>query len=1033
MWRVAKAMVVLVVLMLIPSTARAQASIAGVVKDTSGAVLPGVTVEASSDVLIEKVRSAVTDGTGQYRIVDLRPGIYVVTFKLTGFNAVRRDAIELTGVATATINADLKVGDLSETITVTADTPLVDVQSVRRQTTVTGDVLNVLPTARAYGAVMQLIPSLQTQASFTPGARDVQVTPGMSVFGGQGGRENEGRLQVDGINTGASVNGGGVSGYIANITDAQEVVFTTSGGLGEAEVGGPALSVVPKTGGNALKGSFYVAGVSGGMVSSNYTEALKAAGLSTPGQLLKLWDFSGGLGGPVLKDRLWYFLNIRNEGAHRSVPGMYANKNAGDPTKRTYDPDLTRQSVTAGNYMIQNLRLTIQATPRNKVGLFWDEQIPCNGATWSSAEDGCRTQPTSGFIYGGSALFAPEAGGTGAGGTSGGYQHKFQRVQQATWSSTVTSRLLLEAGFGTYLTRYGSNEQPGNPTRDLVRVTEQCTAGCAVNSSIPNLTFRAMDWEYNWIGTHTWRASATYVTGAHNMKFGYQGAFLVYDPMVFTNNNFLSYQVNNGVPTQLTESLNPFDRKDRVRYHSLYGQEQWTHDRMTIQGAVRFDHAWSYFPEQKVGGTRFLPTPLVFPETKGVTGFNDITPRVGLAYDMFGNGKTSVKVNFGKYLEAAAALGIWSANNPVTRISTVASRAWTDVNDNFVADCDLLNKGAQDLRSVGGDVCGALNPQTFGAQVFANTIDPKVLGGWGERSGDWQIGTSVQHEVLPRVSVEVGYFRRWLVNFITTDNRAVGPSDFGTFSVTAPPDPRLPGGGGYVVADLYNVALNKFGQTDNFITSASNFGKQYQTYNGLMINVSARPKNGLTLQGGINAGKTVADVCEVRAQLPELTVGPPSPLVNLVGPTNPYCHNDPGLITRASGLAAYNVPKIDVLVSGTFRTDPGLALAANYGVPNAVVAQSLGRPPSSTTPFVTVNLVKPGDVWGDRVNEIDLRVAKILRFGRTRTNVGLDLYNVLNSSAVLSYNQTFIPNGSWLRPTLLMTSRFAKVSATIEF
>jgi hypothetical protein len=188
-----------------------------------------------------------------------------------------------------------------------------------------------------------------------------------------------------------------------------------------------------------------------------------------------------------------------------------------------------------------------------------------------------------------------------------------------------------------------------------------------------------------------------------------------------------------------------------------------------------------------------------------------------------------------------------------------------------------------------------------------------------------------------------------------------------------------------------------------------------------MINLSARPRNGLTVQGGLNTGKTVIDTCEIRAQLPETAV------------TNPYCHNDPGLVTRTSGLVAYTLPKIDVLVSGTFRSDPGLVLAANYAVPSALVAQSLGRPVAGNVANVTVNLLAPGDVWGDRVNELDLRVAKILRFGRTRTNVGLDLYNVLNSSAVLNSNQTFIPNGSWLRPTLVLTSRFAKVSATIDF
>ena len=316
MQRLLPASTLLAGFLILPTTVLAQASITGVVKDTSGAVLPGVTVEASSAVLIERTRSALSDGTGQFRIVDLRPGTYTVTFTLTGFSGVRREGIELTGSFTATVNAEMRVGALAETITVAGESPIVDTQSVRRQTTIAADLLTSIPTARSWAATAVLIPAIVTQSGNTA---DLQVTPQMTVFGGSGGRANEGRMQVDGLNTGASLNGGGVSTYLADIANAQEVSLTTSGGLGEAEVGGPTLSIVPKTGGNSIRGSFYSAVVTGGMVGSNYSDALRNAGLATPGKLLKLWDVTGGLGGPIRKDRLWFYATARDEGQYRSI------------------------------------------------------------------------------------------------------------------------------------------------------------------------------------------------------------------------------------------------------------------------------------------------------------------------------------------------------------------------------------------------------------------------------------------------------------------------------------------------------------------------------------------------------------------------------------------------------------------------------------------------------------------------------------------------------------------------------------------
>src|SRR4051794_35861706 len=377
----------LTAVVLFPITARAQASIAGVVKDASGAVLPGVTVEAASPVLIEKVRSASTDGAGQYRIINLLPGTYSVTFTLTGFGTVKREDIELSGSFTAAVNADLKIGGVAETITVTGETPIVDTQSVRRQTTLSGELLTSVPTARSWAATALLIPGIVTIGG---GPTDVQVTPQMTVFGGAGGRNNEGRMQVDGLNAGAGLGGSGVSTYVADISNAQEVVTTTSGGLGEVEVGGPTLSIIPRSGGNSIKGAAYLSGVSRGMVGSNYSDALKAAGLTTPGQLLRQWDYTFGIGGPIKKDRLWYYVTARDEGQYRSIPNLYPNLNAGDATKRLYAPDTSREVQGAESWRLYVVRLTYQASLRNKFNIHWDEQHPCNGSTYGTTGDGCR-------------------------------------------------------------------------------------------------------------------------------------------------------------------------------------------------------------------------------------------------------------------------------------------------------------------------------------------------------------------------------------------------------------------------------------------------------------------------------------------------------------------------------------------------------------------------------------------------------------------------------------------------------------------
>ena len=313
------AALLLSVIVLAPATARAQqASITGVVRDTSGAVLPGVIVEATSPALIEKVRSVVTDSTGQYRIVDLRPGDYTVTFMLTGFSTVKREGIELTGSFTATVNADLRVGSLEETITVSGESPTVDVQSSKRQQVLPDELIQAIPTARVYHSLMGLIPGINLSGTSDVGGLG---GPAVITFSIHGGRFSEGRLQLDGTSTGAAVGGSGTSYYVVDVGNAQEVTFSTSGGMGESETGGPLMNVVPRQGGNVRNGTIFANGASGALQSSNFTQELKDAGLAAPGELQKIWDVNGTFGGPLMKDRLWYVVTGRYQGNRKYVEG----------------------------------------------------------------------------------------------------------------------------------------------------------------------------------------------------------------------------------------------------------------------------------------------------------------------------------------------------------------------------------------------------------------------------------------------------------------------------------------------------------------------------------------------------------------------------------------------------------------------------------------------------------------------------------------------------------------------------------------
>jgi hypothetical protein len=1009
---------------LLPTLAGAQATIAGTVRDTSGAVLPGVTVEASSPALIEKVRTAVTDGNGQYQVVALRPGTYVVTFTLPGFSIVRREGLELTAANVATINAELRVGGLQETITVSGEAPIVDVQSTSRNQTLSADVLSTVPATRGYNALVFLVPSV------TGGSNQVDLSPLMRIFYSHGGRANEGRVQVDGLSVGAALNGGGVSLYVPDTTNTQEMTLNLSGGLGEAETGGAVANIIPKSGGNAFAGSGFLSTAGRWSQGSNLDDRLRGFGLQDPPELVKNWDTSASVGGPIRRDRVWFYGVLRSFGQQDTIGGMYANKNAGDPTKWNYEKDVNIKARNATRRTIAAIRGTVQISPRNKLGVYFDHQQWCDGSSMRQDGDGCRLSGSD-WVASGTATVAPEAASGSNGGLSAaGYHDKSTKLGQITWTSPISNRLLFEAGLSSFVNIWGRLEPPG-AIRNLIPVQEQAS----IDGMPAGLVYRGLGLtDVNAQNPNVWRASVSYVTGANAMKVGYQAGYHVSDMSFTGDQQELLYRFNNGVPNQLTMNIRNWDTSDHTRYDALYAQDQWTHRRVTLQGAVRYDRAYSWHPAEGNGSNApdaFVPRPISFARTDGVTGYNDITLRGGAVWDVRGNGKTSIKTNLGKYLQSANNQDRYTINNPAqgTRFPRATNRSWNDANQNYVPDCDLMNPATN------GE-CGAWQTPNFGNPI-GSSIDPDILHGWGVRPSDWQFGVSVQREILPRTSVEASYNRRWFQNFLATDNLALGPNDVDRFTIVAPQHPDLPGGGGYTATylDPRTLAVN------NYTTFESDYGKRSQYWHGVDINVNARTSGGLVLQGGTSSGRGVQKWCDIAAKLPEMFLG--------TRIQTSSCDVAEPWLTQFRGLASYIVPKIDVQVSATLQLKPGTLgiggntlgtnggfVSANYAAPNTQIQQTLGRLPTGgqSNGNTTVNLLLPGQLYGDRVNQFDLRLGKIVRFGRSRTQVAVDLYNLLNANPGLTYNEAFTGTGTtWLRPTSILLPRFARFNVTVDF
>jgi hypothetical protein len=934
MWRRSILLGALVVLM--PGFARAQSAIAGQVTDTTGAVLPGVTVEASSPALIEGARSALTDAQGRYTIDGVRPGTYRVTFTLSGFSTMVREGIELASNFTAPVSVQMRVGTVEESITVTGESPLVDVQRTSQAPVVTSEMIEALPTGRNSWGVGMTLPGMTSRNLGGSQVSDVGgIGAGQQAYLSiHGSSISDTHYEMDGMNVTSTSGAGNNTSVYFDDAQVQEYTYDTIGGGAESQISGVVINMVPKEGGNTVRGTGVVNWANSSLYDSNYTDELRQQGLLTPSEMKELWDYNMSVGGPIMQDRLWFFSSYRQWGSDKTVPVTF--NQPGVPQEGPYSY-INRLYSTL-------VRLTSQINKTNKLSAYY---------AWMP-----RTRPyintSAGLNLGVS--YAPS--GTMWAPTFSPY------VGQLKWTSTISSRLLAEAGYSINHYSFGTLNQdfiaPAAVTKEDTVLATQWNAGDG-------------DTRFAYV-SQVAMAKISYITGSHSLRGGLQ-----YQTGWFqTSNEFpsdLDQQYANGVPFQVQVFNSPVNaRSDLDAAVGLFLQDAWTIGRLTAHGGIRWDYLKASVPAQSAPAGTFVPARsaavVELPE------WTNWSPRMGLAYDLFGDARTALKFSYGRYV-AQEGTTYPARYNPVGGASEL--RTWNDANRDDIAQLSEI---------------GPTRNVLFGLPAGRNVPDPNFA-----RAYNSLLNVGVQHQILPRLSVTGGYYRREYRNQLFTDNILTTHADYTLVNIA---DPWNVGG----TIPIYNLNPDKLGLVSNYDTNSD---ENRQTYHGFDISLNARFGQGGSLITGFSSGLARSATCQVD------------------DPNNlRFCNEDEYDMRSDKNFklaGSYPLPW-GIAASAVFQSVPGLPRRITYVVSRAQV-------PNLTLSSVTVPLTRPGEEYLPRLNQLDIKVLKNIRYRTLRLRPELGIFNLTNTATIQAQNNSFGPNLD--RVQAIVDGRVIRLGIQVDF